>query len=914
MQAVIGVRARRRILAAVAAAAVILSSAIATPAAHAAGEISPPEGLAFEGTPRVGETLEIPSHGWQPSSPILTVDWFVDDDLVIDESEAETPLDLTLRAEWLGKTVSAEITAEAVGYDTLVVELVAETPVLEGQWVLPTPTLSSRVLVDRPVRAEVSGAPADAQFSYLWLLDGATLPGATTDSYTPKPSQIGRELSVRVTGKRVGYVDSQAFSARSVIAELLDFPSVPTPSLDPVVVANEPVAVDVGTWPQGTSLAYRFNVDGDVVGETSEVGGFAFPSSAIGKAVSVTVVAANDDYRPIAVTSDIRILHGAFSARPAPTLSGLVAVGSQATVSPGTWEPTANLTYGWYVNGVLRGSGVSYTPAAADAGLPLVVKVTAMRPDYQTATATSAPVVVAQGSFSTTPAPTFSGAARVGSPLTAAPGTWTPGATLAYAWKVGGTVVSTASSYTPVSGDLGKSITVSVTATRTGFLAVTKTSAPAAIGYGVFTTKPKPAIAGTVRVGTALTATVGTWAPTATFTYAWKVAGKTVSTSKTFTPAVAQRGQKLTLTVTAARAGFTSIAQTTASATIGYGAFATAPAPKVSGTTKVGSTLKATAGTWSPTATLSYQWLRNDAAIKGATKTSYKLTASDWKKKVTVKVTAKRTGYSTTTRTSVASAAVTKPFSKTTTPTISGTTRVGSTLTAGVSAWSPKASFTYQWKRNGAAIAGATSKTYKLAAVDYGKTLTVTVSGRYTGYVAKATTSKATAKISGPAATITKAGTYRVGSQLSPGTYTANAKAGCYWERRSKAGTSFGGIIANDFVGYAGRAIVTISSSDKYFYTDSDCGSWTRMARLGSPASSFGNGTHAVGIHVRPGTYAVSSATDSCYWEVVTGFGGSFDEIDENHLGDLGEYMVVELWDGAGFSTRGCGTWKRIGD
>ncbi len=44
---------------------------------------------------------------------------------------------------------------------------------------------------------------------------------------------------------------------------------------------------------------------------------------------------------------------------------------------------------------------------------------------------------------------------------------------------------------------------------------------------------------------------------------------------------------------------------------------------------------------------LSYQWLRNGKAIKGATKSTYKLAKSDKRKKITVKVTGKRAGYTT---------------------------------------------------------------------------------------------------------------------------------------------------------------------------------------------------------------------------------------------------------------------------
>jgi hypothetical protein len=68
-------------------------------------------------------------------------------------------------------------------------------------------------------------------------------------------------------------------------------------------------------------------------------------------------------------------------------------------------------------------------------------------------------------------------------------------------------------------------------------------------------------------------------------------------------------------------------------------------APVVSGAARKGATLKASRGTWNlaPTA-VRYQWLRNGKVIRSATRANYKLTRADIRKRVSVKVTASRTG------------------------------------------------------------------------------------------------------------------------------------------------------------------------------------------------------------------------------------------------------------------------------
>ena len=72
-------------------------------------------------------------------------------------------------------------------------------------------------------------------------------------------------------------------------------------------------------------------------------------------------------------------------------------------------------------------------------------------------------------------------------------------------------------------------------------------------------------------------------------------------------------------------------------------------------------------------------------------------------------------------------------------------------------------------------------------------------------------------------------GSWLVGSQIAPGTYRADADAFCYWARL----TSFGGtqeeILEDDFLQAAGEVAVTLEESDVGFFTDHECGSWTRV-------------------------------------------------------------------------------------
>ena len=82
--------------------------------------------------------------------------------------------------------------------------------------------------------------------------------------------------------------------------------------------------------------------------------------------------------------------------------------------------------------------------------------------------------------------------------------------------------------------------------------------------------------------------------------------------------------------------------------------------PKIMGSAKLGKTLVAKPGVWGAGVKLAYKWYRSGVAIKGATKASYKLTKTDVAKKITVSVTATKVGFTTATKTSKATAKVSR--------------------------------------------------------------------------------------------------------------------------------------------------------------------------------------------------------------------------------------------------------------
>ncbi len=176
--------------------------------------------------------------------------------------------------------------------------------------------------------------------------------------------------------------------------------------------------------------------------------------------------------------------------------------------------------------------------------------------------------------------------------------------------------------------------------------------------------------------------------------------------------------------------------------------FAASTAPTITGEMRVGRTVTAKTGTWSPRPTFRYQWYSNGKAIKGATTATLVLTAALRGHRVSVNVAGTRTGYVSKSYTSPARAVAYGEFTKTATPTITGAATMGKTLTAHAGNWGPgKAKVAYTWYADGKRIAGANTTTLRLAAAQRGKRITVTISVTEAGFHSKSATSKATARV-----------------------------------------------------------------------------------------------------------------------------------------------------------------------
>ncbi|PTY06178.1 hypothetical protein DB347_12055 [Opitutaceae bacterium EW11] len=443
---------------------------------------------------------------------------------------------------------------------------------------------------------------------------------------------------------------------------------------------------------------------------------------------------------------------------------------------------------------------------------------------------------------------------------------------------------------------------------------VINVSGPAATAPSI-TTQPQSA---TVTAGNPASFTVGA-SGTAPLAYQWKKDGTAISgaTSATYSIASAATTDAGNYTVVVSNSAGSA---TSNAATLTVNAATTAPTI----TTQPQSATITTGGSASfsvvaaGTAPLTYQWKKDGTAISGATSATYSIAsaATTDAGSYTVVVSNSAGSATSSAATLTVNAAATAPTI--TTQPQSATATAGGSVSFSVAA-NGTAPLSYQWKKDGTAISGATSATYSIASAastDAGS-YTVVVSNSAGSVTSSAATLTISATVTAPSITgQPQSAVITAGGGVTFSVTAAGTSLTYQWKKDGTAlsgATSASYSIASAAAGDAGSYTVVVSNSagsvtsNAATLTVSTSGGGTGGGTGGG--SGGGTGTAAPTIASQPqsatvvaGTTVVLSVTASgtslaYQWSkdgaAVSGATASSYTIASAQATDAGSYTVV---------------------
>ncbi len=639
----------------------------------------------------------------------------------------------------------------------------------------------------------------NAAFAYQWLSDDAEIGGATDSTYTLVDDDEGQTIKVRVTVTDDAENETTLTSTATAVVAAPEPPAKPTGlsaavSHDTVTLIWDDPQDDSITGYVILRRDRAIHLVGTFITITGDTGSadttYTDETVEPDKEYVYRIKAINEHGE---VSEESHWVRGFTPAAPQPdspatgqpTISGTAQVGEMLTadttgITDDDGLVNATFSYQWVANDgtsdrdIFGAADNTYTLVDDDEGQTIKVRVIvtddAENETTLTSEATDAVEAAPQPDSPATGQPTISGTARVGEMLTAdtsgiADADGLTKSTYSYQWVASDGATDTDISgaadntYTLVDDDEGRTIKVRVIVTDDAENETTLTSeATDAVEAAPQPNSPatgQPTISGMTRVGEMLTADTSGIADAdgltnVTYSYQWlgddtDIAG---ATSSTYTLVAGDEGRtiKVRVIVTDDAENETTL---TSEATE---AVAAAPQPDspatgqpaISGMARVGEELTADTTGIADTdgltnAVFAYQWLSDDAEIGGATDSTYTLVDDDEGQTIKVRVTVADDLGNETTLTSAATEAVDAKRNTAATgrPTISGTVRVGETLTADTSGIADddgltNVSYSYQWVvTDGGAyidISGETGSTYTLVSADRGLHILVRVS------------------------------------------------------------------------------------------------------------------------------------------------------------------------------------------
>ena len=737
-----------------------------------------------------------------------------------------------------------------------------------------------------------------APLSYQWKKNGSNIAGAISNSHTTPLASLADNGAVYTltVSNSVGTVTSND-ATLSVNAA----PVIATQPASQSVAAGQIVSFGVVAFGSGT-LSYQWSKNGTVIsGATTK--SYTTPATSSANNGAVYAVTVSNAYGTVSSSNATLTVISGPTVTTHPTNQTVTEGEGQTASFSVVASGTAPITYQWRKNGInISGatSSVYTTPAASSADNGAVYSVVVSN-SAGTATSNNATLTVNSGPrINTQPA---SQTVNAGQTVSFGVTAWGTGA-LSYQWSKNGVNISgaTSSSYTSpatTSADNG-AVYAALVSNAYGWVSSSNATLTV-ITAPTVSTQPSSQ---TVTAGQTASFSVSA-SGTAPFTYQWRKNGSNIvgATSSTYTTPVTSSADNGAVYSVVVGNNAGTVTSSNANLTVNH-------SPIISiqpGSQTVNAGQTASFGVVATgSATFTYQWTKNGSNISGATASTYTTPATTSADNGAVYAVSISNAHGTVTSSNATLTVITAPTVST--QPSDQTVTAGQTASFSVSA-SGTAPFTYQWRKNGSNISGATSSTYTTPVTsfaDHGAVYSVVV-GNNAG---TATSSNATLTVySAPViSTQPDSQTVNAGQTASFGVVASGTATLAYqW---TKNGTNISGATASTYTTPAtssadNGAVYAVTISNAYGTVSSSNATlivnYAPIISIQPSAQSVATGGRASFSVVATGTAPlayqwrkngsnISGATSSSYTTPVTvsgDNGAQFSVVVTNSLGSV---------------------------
>ena len=310
--------------------------------------------------------------------------------------------------------------------------------------------------------------------SYQWFRDNQAVPNQNGSTYLLTQADQGAYISVNVTASKTNLPAAVGFSNLLLVLSN----KAPGASISGNATVDGLLVAAPETNPS-YSVSYKWYRDGKIISAAKSSSYVPTVLDFNKKITVVTTVNQVGFVLTVTTSSPVTIAAGTM-AIPAIGISGESSM-DKTLSAVATGIPTATkLAFQWLRDSVpiANATRSSYKLTALDTKHTVGLRITFSKIGYNSVVVAAEGAVVTEGILSRSPVPTVSGILQSGKTLTMAVGVWDSGTRLSYQWYRNGVPIANAiaKTYKLTSTDIGKSITASVTGTKSGYQTITRTS------------------------------------------------------------------------------------------------------------------------------------------------------------------------------------------------------------------------------------------------------------------------------------------------------------------------------------------------------------------------------------------------------------------------------------------------------